>query len=88
MGKEAFGAKAQPLGGKAGKAKATVRQTAAEHKVRIFGSVSFLAAFPPERMQCIKMFAPKFEKNFGAFLLQKPAGAYAPILYYVKNDKP
>ena len=48
----------------------------------------FLAAFPPERMQVHKNVCTKVGKNFGAFLLQKPAGAYAPILYFVKNDKP
>ena len=31
-------------------------------------------------MQCIKMFAPRFEKNFGAFLLRKPAAQYCAIL--------
>ena len=47
----------------------------------------FLAAFSPECMQVHKNVCTKVWKNFGAFLLQKPAGAYAPILYGVKNDK-
>ena len=32
-------------------------------------------------MQCIKMFAPKFEKNFGAFLLQDPAKGVPPSFF-------
>ena len=54
VGKEAFGAKAQPLAKKAGKAKATraaIRHRAQSQDIRF---LFFLAAFPPERMQVHK----------------------------------
>ena len=67
VGKEAFGAKAQPLAKKRGRRKATARQTAAEHKVRIFGSVSFWQLSCRSVCKCIKTFAPRFEKTLVLF---------------------
>ena len=81
VGKEAFGAKAQPLAKKQGRRKQPVRRYATEHKVRIFGSFSFWRLSRRSVCKCIKMFAPKFEKNFGAFLLRKPAGA-VPLPFF------
>ena len=67
VGKEAFGAKAQPLAKKRGRRKQPVRQYAAEHKVRIFGSVSFWQLSSRSVCECIKTFAPRFEKTLVLF---------------------
>ena len=72
-----FGANAPVTRKKSGKAlrkgRAAIRRTAPSQDIRF---QSPLLAFPKEQsMQCIKMFAPKFEKNFGAFFIAETGGA-------------
>ena len=78
-----FGANAPVTRKKSGKAlrkgRAAIRRTAPSQDIRFQPP---LLAFPKEQsMQCIKMFAPKFEKNFGAFLLQDPAKGVPPSFF-------
>ena len=58
------------------------------HQVRIFGSNLYSWLSQRSSMQCIKMFAPRFEKTLVLFYCENRRSGTAPILYYVKNDKP
>ena len=87
VGKEAFGAKVQPLAKKAGKAKATraaIRRRAQSQDIRFR---LFLAAFQPERMQVHKNVCTKAKKWLWCFFILTRRSGTAPILYSVKNDK-
>ena len=55
------------------------RSAKSGHRFRRFGGFP-AGRYAVHKDVCTKAF------GFGAFLLQKPAGAYAPILYFVKND--
>ena len=55
------------------------RSAKSGHRFRRFGGFP-AGRYAVHKDVCTKAF------GFGAFLLQKPAGAYAPILYSVKND--
>ena len=83
-----MGAAARSLAG-AGKAlrkgRAAIRRGSPSQDIRFR---SPLLAFPKEQYAVHKNVCTKVWKKLWCFLLQKPAGAYAPILYFVKNDKP
>ena len=55
------------------------------HQVRIFGSNLHSWLSQRSSMQCIKTFAPRFEKTLVLFYSGE-AERYRSILYYVKND--
>ena len=57
------------------------------HQVRIFGSNLHSWLSQRSSMQCIKTFAPRFEKTLVLFYCRNRRARYRAILYSVKNEE-